>query len=586
MTTGSDDKHIKNISDLLKEQKAKKVSAQKVTLAASETREKLEEKIESIKVKELEDAAQKEAASLGVPYINLVGFPISDVALTAIEKEIAKKHQVVCFLLEEKEIRIGSPNPENPELQPLLESLIDTFTYKGHGDIYLISQHSFDIAYALYDKFPGRRKQVAGVEIRAEELAELQKNITSFGRLNALLNEETNMSSIVTILLAGALQSDASDIHLEAEEEEIVIRYRIDGVLHIVGKLPSKYWRRLDARVKTLAKLKINITSQPQDGRITLFLSGGEKMDIRVSTLPTSFGESIVLRLLHSKVSELSFDDLGMRGKQYEDLKREIERPTGMIVTTGPTGSGKTTTLYAIVNKLNDEETKIITLEDPIEYKLKGIAQSQVDPSKGYTFAEGLRSILRQDPDIILVGELRDLETVEVAIQAALTGHKVLSTIHTNDAAGAIPRFLSMGTKPFLLAPALNAVIGQRLVRRVHDACKIEQEIDKETMERVKKVLSDLPKSSGYTIDISKLKFYRGQGCEACNFIGLKGRIGIYELFTITEEINKEILSGVTDEYKVARLAHEAGMITMVQDGLLKALDGVTTVEEVFRVAE
>jgi type IV pilus assembly protein PilB len=240
--------------------------------------------------------------------------------------------------------------------------------------------------------------------------------------------------------------------------------------------------------------------------------------------------------------------------------------------------------LYAILNKLNDGETKIITLEDPVEFKLTGISQSQIDHSKGYTFAGGLRSLMRQDPDIIMVGELRDLETAEVAIQAALTGHKVISTIHTNDASGAIPRFLSMKVKPFLLAPALNAVIGQRLVRRIHEACKIEQEIEPEMLERVKRILGTLPPNSGYTMP-TEFKFYRGQGCDICNHIGLKGRLGIYEIFTMSAKINEEILGGKTDEYKISQLARNNGMITMVQDGILKALDGMTTVDEVFRVA-
>jgi type II secretory ATPase GspE/PulE/Tfp pilus assembly ATPase PilB-like protein len=292
------------------------------------------------------------------------------------------------------------------------------------------------------------------------------------------------------------------------------------------------------------------------------------------------------MRLLKSKVTSLQFEDLGVRGKAYEDLKKQVDRPTGMIITTGPTGSGKTTTLYAILNKLNDPETKIITLEDPIEYNLAGIAQSQIDHSAGYSFADGLRSILRQDPDIIMVGELRDLETVEVSIQAALTGHQVLSTLHTNDASGASPRFLSMGAKPYLLAPALNAVIGQRLVRKIHDKCKIEFTPEPAVLERVKELLGNLPADSGYKIDLNKLKFYRGQGCDECNHIGLKGRIGIYEIFTLNPDIEKEILSGKTSEYIISKIAHDSGMISMVQDGLLKAMDAITTVDEVFRVVE
>jgi len=292
------------------------------------------------------------------------------------------------------------------------------------------------------------------------------------------------------------------------------------------------------------------------------------------------------MRLLKPGTIALQFEQLGIRGVAYEQLKKEVERPNGMIITTGPTGSGKTTSLYAILNKLNDGHTKIITLEDPVEYKLEGIAQSQIDKSRDYTFAKGLHSILRQDPDVVMVGELRDLETAEVAIQAALTGHLVLSTIHTNSAAGAVPRFLSMGVKPFLLAPALNAVIGQRLVRRICKDCIIEDTPPPEDLERAKKILSDVNPKSGYTVDINGMKFYKGKGCKTCGDLGYKGRMGIYEIMVMTEEIEKVILSGQVSEYDMQRIAMEQGMVSMVQDGILKALDKITTLEEVYSVAE
>jgi type II secretory ATPase GspE/PulE/Tfp pilus assembly ATPase PilB-like protein len=257
-----------------------------------------------------------------------------------------------------------------------------------------------------------------------------------------------------------------------------------------------------------------------------------------------------------------------------------------MIITTGPTGSGKTTTLYAILNKLNNPETKIITLEDPIEYRLKGINQSQVDKSKDYSFAKGLRSILRQDPDVVMVGEIRDLETVEIAVQAALTGHLVVSTLHTNDAAGALPRLLSMGVKPFLLAPAINAIIGQRLVRKICENCKKEIEIEPAQKERVEKILTQIPPQAGIKIDSSNLKFYQGEGCKQCQGLGYKGRTGIYEVFLVDSKIEKAILEEKISIQRIKELTQEQGMITMVQDGVLKALEGITSLEEVFRVAE
>jgi len=277
-----------------------------------------------------------------------------------------------------------------------------------------------------------------------------------------------------------------------------------------------------------------------------------------------------------------------LRGRSFKDLEFNIKRPNGMIITTGPTGSGKTTTLYAILNKLNNDATKIITFEDPIEYKLSGINQSQVDPRRGYNFAAGLRSILRQDPDIVMVGEIRDLETAETAINAALTGHLMISTIHTNSAAGAIPRFLAMGVKPFLLAPAINAVMGQRLIRKLCPHCREEYIPEPEVLARINKLLEEISPASGDTLtreQIDQLKFYRPKGCAKCNH-GYKGRIGVYEIMTMNEKVEQMILSGKVSEYDAQKIAVDIGMVTMVQDGLLKASQGITSVEEVFDKTE
>ncbi len=335
--------------------------------------------------------------------------------------------------------------------------------------------------------------------------------------------------------------------------------------------------------MKVLAKVKINITDKPQDGRMSI-VTKKDRIDIRASFLPTNFGESVVMRLLRSSAVGLGFEQLGIRNRSFEQLKKEVERPNGMIITTGPTGSGKTTTLYAILKKLNDQETKIITVEDPIEYQLEGINQSQT--SEKYTFAQGLRSIVRQDPDVVMIGEIRDLETAEIAVQAALTGHLVLSTIHTNDAAGTVPRFLSMGAKSFLLAPALNAMIGQRLVRRICEKCKTEDKISKEHMEEVKKIVDKLPDFEKNELSSKELKFHKGKGCDACQGLGYKGRIGVYEIMIMDKEIEKLILSGKVSEYDMREISAKKGMLSMVQDGVLKALDGITSIEEIFRVAE
>jgi len=541
--------------------------------------EELQDKISEITIKEKEGETEATANQLGLSYFNLVGFPISPDALGTISRQQSKELKVVCFFNNGHEIRLGAV-----ELTEPVKELSEEIKEKFHANIglYLISQHSLEKATKLYDSLPEVKKAVAGVEIKEADLKKFESEINSFKDLNDKI-QRTSITELVTLVVAGAITSRASDIHVEAEEKGIKVRYRIDGVLNDVAELQKETWPKVISRVKQLAKLKINIADQPQDGRFSIFMTE-DRIDVRVSTIPTAFGESIVMRLLMSSASQLSFENLGLRGSAYNILKREIERPNGMIITTGPTGSGKTTTLYAILKQLNQQETKIVTLEDPIEYELKGINQSQV--SKDYTFAKGLRSIVRQDPDIIMVGEIRDKETAETAIQAALTGHLVLSTIHTNDAFGTIPRFMSLEAKPFLLAPALNVVIGQRLVRRICDNCKENDTLDAEIMERVKKALTELPESEKEKINIDSPKFYRSAGCDKCQGLGYYGRIGIYEIMPIGGEIEKSVVKENISEEEIREIAKKNGVITMVQDGILKAMDGITTIEEVFRVTE
>ncbi|MBU1915662.1 GspE/PulE family protein, partial [Patescibacteria group bacterium] len=523
------------------------------------------------------------AASLGFEFISLEGFPISPESLVLIPREQSRQEKVISFLYSGEEVRIGAVNPASEQITEIKFQVAERV--HANVKVYMISEHSFEMAEKLYDALPEVKEVVKGVEITAAELQHFQEQVKSLSQLNELV-QKVSTSDFVILTIAAAIESDSSDIHIEAQEKSVVVRLRIDGVLQKVATVKKDMWSRIVNRFKLISALKLNITTAPQDGRFTIFLEDNSKIDVRVSTLPTAYGESIVMRLLKPSTISLSFEDLGLRGRAYEDLKRETERPNGMIITTGPTGSGKTTTLYAILKKLNDEAIKIITLEDPIEYKLEGISQSGMDKSKDYNFVKGLRSILRQDPDIIMVGELRDLETAEVAIQAALTGHLVVSTIHTNSAAGAVPRFLSMGVKPFLLAPALNAIIGQRLVRRICSECKIEDPLDEGTSKKIHDLLSILTPESGYKVDLNNLKFWKGRGCTTCHGTGYKGRIGIYEIFCMTPEIEKLILSGQVSEYDMQDIAMKQGMITMAQDGLLKALDGLTSIEEVFRAAE
>ena len=562
----------------------KKTDGGKPAPGDDSAQDKFAKKMEEIKIKEKEKETAAQAAGLGVPYISLFGFPIAPEALQLLPREQARKSKIIVFLFAGDEIRIGAVDPKEPALEEIKFQVQERAHSEKAPQVYMISERSFTVAEKLYDALPEVKEIVKGVQITEDELKNFQSLIKTIKDLNEHV-QRVSTTDFVTLVIAAALQAGVSDIHVEAEEKEVMVRFRIDGILQKVASVKPEFWPRIINRIKLFSGLKLNITTAPQDGRFTIYLTS-DKVDVRVSTLPTAYGESVVMRLLKSSAASLQYEQLGIRGRAGEQLTREVERPNGMIITTGPTGSGKTTTLYAILNKLNDGQTKIITLEDPVEYKLAGINQSQIDKSKDYTFAKGLNSILRQDPDVVMVGELRDLETAEVAIQAALTGHLVISTIHTNSAAGAIPRFLSMGVKPFLLAPALNAIIGQRLVRKIHQDCKVEDAPPADKIERVKKILSELSPESGYKAGLENLKFYKGKGCPVCNDSGYKGRLGIYEILTMTAEIEKIILSGQVSEYDMQAIAVKQGMVTMVQDGILKALDGITTIEEVFSVAE
>ena len=580
---GSD---IPSIEDLMKSRGAGSASGGKSTTAKSVGAQAgvtaaFEEKMHEVRLKEKETEAQQQAHALTVPYVNLTGFPISPEAISQIPREVAEKLHCACFMFTGPEIRVGALDPTDPAVKELLFQLQER--NQAHGGIYKISEESLRLALAFYDTLPKLRKIIKGVKITEEELSRFRSELKTYPDIQRTL-EKASITDIMTVVMAASLQFDTSDVHIEAEEERVVVRFRVDGVLQEVASLPHELWKKIIARIKLISAIKINITDRPQDGRFTIFLKTGDT-DVRVSSIPTSFGESVVMRLLKPGSISVEFAGLGFRPASEKKLVHEIGKPHGMIITTGPTGSGKTTTLYAVLRKLNTSDVKILTLEDPIEYKLQGINQSQIDHSKQYTFASGLRSILRQDPDIVMVGEIRDLETAETAINAALTGHLMLSTLHTNDAAGALPRFISMGVKSFLLAPALNAMLGQRLVRRIHEACREEFTPPPEQLEAAKKLLLEIPKNSGETAAVpGQWKFFRGKGCEACNMTGYKGRVGIYEILVMDDTI-RAALDESLSEYKVRELAKAQGMVTMQQDGMLKALDGITTIEEVLRVA-
>ena len=552
-----------------------------LVLTDKDTNKQLSEKMNTIALRERETETERMANARNMDYINLKGFPISPDALILLTEEQAKQLHAICFLFNGPELRIATTQPDDPRIQELVFELEER--HKTHGAVYLTSQESLKQGLKLYDALPKVKPMIKGVQITEEEIEKYQTQMTDFSSIAGVL-QHANVTDVIAVVIAASLKLGSSDIHIEAEEKGIAVRFRVDGILQDVAMLASEQWKKIINRIKLIATLKMNVNDQAQDGRFTIYQKN-KHIDVRTSTIPTSFGESVVMRLLNPESIAVEFEQLGLRPAAQKKLQREIDKPNGMIITTGPTGSGKTTTLYAILRKLNTPDVKIITLEDPVEYKVEGLNQSQIDYSKDYTFAKGLRSILRQDPDIVMVGEIRDLDTAEIAVQASLTGHLLLSTIHTNDASGAIPRFLSMGLAAHLLAPALNAIMGQRLLRKLCPACKYPVTPNEETLLSVKHHLETIPATSGEApVDTTQITFYGPKGCDACNNTGYKGRIGAYEILIKTPELEKAIIEkGTISEYDMRELATAQGMVTMTQDGLLKVVDGMTSVEEVRR---
>ncbi len=387
--------------------------------------------------------------------------------------------------------------------------------------------------------------------------------------------EEISIIKLVDNLVESAFHSRASDIHIDPAEKQISVRFRIDGVLHDFYTFPKEIQSEVISRVKVLSGLRTDEHQAAQDGRFRLTFSG-VNVDVRVSVAPTYYGENTVMRLLADQAESYTLETLGFQGRDLDVVKRNITKPYGMLLATGPTGSGKTTTLYTILKMLNTKEVSIITIEDPVEYAIGGIEQIQVNTRTGLTFASGLRSILRQDPNIVMVGEIRDEEAAGIAVNAALTGHLLLSTLHTNDAATTLPRLLDMGIEPFLIASTVNIAIGQRLVRKICDGCKTKKDI---TADELKSLATVLPVK---VLDDYRT-FYYGAGCAQCDHSGYKGRIGIHEVMEIDDEVRLALMKGA-DASEIKKIAIKNGMTTMVEDGFRKAIEGVTTIEEILRV--
>ena len=544
-------------------------------ISSPEIEEKFKKKMGQVAIKEREEETINYAASLGLPHIDLEKFPISQESLRQIPLDEATRLGTICFFSTPDEFRLGTTKPENEEVKELVQHLEE----KRHADsaLYVISQNSLDRVLKLYANLPKVEAITKDISVNENDLKKVQADITDLSSLQKLFDKQST-TDLIVLLLGAALKLEASDLHVEAEENKIMVRVRLDGILHDAAILDKEIYTKLVSRVKLFSSLKINVFDKPQDGRFTIKLTKGA-VDVRVSTIPTVYGESIVMRLLDQFRHGLDLSRLGFYGDAEEKLRHEITRPNGMIVITGPTGAGKTTTLYAILDTLNKPGVKIITLEDPVEYQIGGVNQVQINPAAGLTFASGMRSFLRQDPNIIMVGEIRDKETTELAVQAALTGHLVFSTLHTNDAPGAIPRLLDLKAEPFLLASAMTCILAQRVLRKVCEHCKEAYDPPVEVAEDIKKVLGELYKND------KPMKLYRGKKCPECNNSGYIGRVGIFEVLPVSEKIARLCLERA-DAGAIEKEALIEGMITMKQDGYLKAIEGVTSIEEVLRVAQ
>ena len=429
-------------------------------------------------------------------------------------------------------------------------------------------------------------KKITGIVEISSDIAEKAKkeikNVSHFEKNIKQVSTE-KITDVLDVILAGAIILGASDVHIEPSEKEARLRARIDGILQDVTSFDSIVFQKVLSRIKLLSGLKLNISDRPQDGRFSVSLKE-IPVEIRSSTLPAENGESVVLRILNPQ-SLIALESLRLRSDLLAAFNKEIKKPNGMIIVTGPTGSGKTTTLYSFLNKIKTPENKIITIEDPIEYHLKGISQTQTNPARGYDFANGLKSIMRQDPDVILVGEIRDLETVQMAIQAALTGHLVLTTLHANNAAGTIARLISLGAEPSNIGPALNMAVAQRLVRKICPKCSKLKKASAQEIEKIKKGLIGLPKTISAKIPkiTQNLKIPQAVGCQNCNSTGFRERIGIFEAFFVDNEMEKFISTSPSIAL-LEETAIKKGMVTIKQDGLIKVLEGITTLEEIERI--
>lgn len=563
----------KTLADILVAQGIINTSrADQIKLTEVQTGKPQEEIIRSQAIANEASLAKAKAELYSIPYIDVAAMPISPEALGTLPQEVAAKFKVfpVSMDLSKKELTLAMADPMDLGAIEFIEAktglLVKARTAElSKVETLLTTSYTTSLAKEVTEalrEVPGADK-VRVLDVRSQ---------------TGLIREE-KVAEIVTSILSFAIRARASDVHIEPQEKSTRVRYRIDGILQEKLTIPRELHDALISRIKILSNMKIDEKRIPQDGRFA-FRSETEEVDLRISTLPTAWGEKVVMRILKKTGGVPGLPELGLRGLALKNLNDAILRPHGIIVICGPTGSGKTTTLYSIIQKINTLKVNIVTLEDPIEYKIPGVNQVQVNPIAGLTFASGLRSFLRQDPNIILVGEIRDQETADLAIQAALTGHLVFATLHTNDASGALPRLIDMGAEPYLLASSMTAILAQRVVRKIHEECKIAYTPEPKVLEEMKANLGSLWKDQG-----KEVKLYKGQGDKECGDSGYYGRVGIFEVLPVSEKMSKLILERAGSA-EIEKLAADQGMVTMKQDGYLKVVEGITTIEEVLRVAQ
>ncbi|MBI3231967.1 MAG: Flp pilus assembly complex ATPase component TadA [Candidatus Doudnabacteria bacterium] len=535
----------------------------------------------SKKILEEEELTKAKAAFFNIPYIDLRKVAVPPEVVSFIPKESNDFYSIAPFELKDKVLKVAITDPGNLAALEALEFL---------GQKQNLQIQLFLASGPSVDSVIGRKKnlkRVVGqaledIQKKEADTQRIQTSATKEKEAKPEVIEEAPIIKIVDVILSNAVEANASDIHIEPSDKDVRVRYRVDGILHTSLMLPSAVHAAIVTRIKILTNLKIDESRLPQDGRFHMDV-GKKSVDLRVSILPLIYGEKIVMRILDKSTSAPTLEDLGFRATALTWVKDNIKKTHGIFLITGPTGSGKSTTLYAILSMLNTTSVNIVTLEDPVEYFISGVNQSQVNPEIGLTFATGLRSILRQDPNVVMVGEIRDKETAELAVHAALTGHLVFSTLHTNNSIGAMPRLIDMGIEPFLLSASVNVVAAQRLVRKICPNCKQEVPLTVVFEQEIRKELVGIPAAYLENMDKNKFKIFKGAGCEKCGRSGYQGRMGIYEVLPVVTEVQDLVLNKAP-AHKIYEFANKMGMITMKQDGIVKALKGETTMEEIIRV--